>query len=199
MILKAGEKLKSGRRGRLKLSLIHTTAPENAFHLLATVIDANGGRLNIPVTEIFDNVIGTQDVGTERFQEFLTRLHDEDLKKREKSEKRRTDELLKSEIDKLSRWLIDEKQAIHLKGDKMKNKIISLKRHFKMEKNFEKKLALDEEIRRMQKEMDNTDFNTFDIEQDLDKKFSRLSAAKKRTMKTESTTETIFDVSWSVA
>lgn len=158
-----------------------------------------GGRLNIPVTEIFDNVVGTQDTGTERFQEFLTRLHDEDLKKREKSEKRRTDELLKSEIDKLNRWLIDEKQAIHLKGDKMKNKIISLKRQFKMEKNFEKKLALDEEIRRMQKEMDNTDFNTFDIEQDLDKKFTRLSAAKKRTMKTACTTETIFDVSWSVA
>lgn len=80
----------------------------------------------------------------------------------------------------------------------MKNKIVSLKRQFKMEKNFEKKLALDEEIRRMQKEMDNADFNTFDIEQDLDKKFFRLSAAKKRTMKTESTTETIFDVSWSV-
>lgn len=198
LVLKAGEKLKSGRRGRLKLSLIHTTAPEDSFHLLSTVIDANGGRLNIPVTEIFDNVIGTQDTGTERFQEFLTRLHDEDLKKREKSEKRRTDELLKSEIDKLNRWLIDEKQAIHLKVDKMKNKIISLKRQFKMEKNFEKKLALDEEIRRMQKEMDNIDFNIFDIEQDLDKKFSRLSAAKKRTMKTESTTETIFDVSWSV-
>lgn len=199
LVLKAGEKLKTGRRGRLKLSLIHTTAPEIGFHLLATVIDANGGRLNIPVAEIFDNVIDVQDEETGKFYDFLTRLHEEDLKSREKREKRRTDDLLKSEIDKLNRWLIDEKQAIHLKGEKMKNKIVSLKRQFKMEKNFEKKLALDEEIRRLQKEMNNNDFNTFEIESELEKKCNRLIGSKKRTMKTQSTTETIFDVSWSVA
>lgn len=198
LILKEGEHLKYGRSGRLKMSLIHTTAPQESFYLLSTIIDANGGRLNIPVTEIFDNVIGVKEETTARYHEFLIRLHDEDLKKREKNEKRRTEELLKSEIDKLNRWLLDEKQAIHLKGDKMKNKIINLKRQFKMEKNFEKKLALDEEIRRLQKENDNNDFNSFDIENDLEKKFARLSAAKKRTIKTQHSTETVFDVSWSV-
>ncbi len=198
LILKAGEQLKHGRSGRLKMSLIHTTAPQKAFYLLSTIIDANGGRLNIPVAEIFDNVIGVKEETTGRYHEFLIRLHEEDLKKREKNEKRRTEELLKSEIDKLNRWLIDEKQAIHLKGNKMKNKIINLKRQFKMEKNFEKKLALDEEIRRLQKENDNNDFNSFDIENDLEKKFARLSAAKKRTIKTQHSTETVFDVSWSV-
>lgn len=199
LFLKAGEKLKSGRQGQLKLSLIHTTAPEVSFHLISTVIDANGGRLTVPVCDIFDNVIETHDAGTNKFQEFLTRLHDEDLKKHEKSEKRRTDELLKSEIDKLNRCLIDEKQAIHLKGEKMKNKIINLKRQFKMEKNFKKKLALDEEIRRLQKENDDNDLNSFDIERDLEKKFARLVTAKKRAIKTQSSAETVFDVSWSVA
>lgn len=63
---------------------------------------------------------------------------------------------------------------------------------------MKKKLALDEEIRRLQKENDNNDFNSFDIENDLEKKFARLSAAKKRTIKTQHSTETVFDVSWSV-
>ncbi len=55
--------------------------------------------------------------------------------------------MLRVEVDKLNRWLVDEKQAIHLKGDKLKNKVTSLKRQFKMEKDFAKKFALDEEIK----------------------------------------------------
>ena len=101
-------------------------------------------------------------------------------------------------MDKLNRWLIDEKQAINLKGEKMKNKITSLKRQFKMEKDFAKKLALDEEIRTLQKNMEDNEFNTFDIERDLEKKCNRLIGGKKRSLKPDYTIKPIFELTWEV-
>ena len=132
------------------------------------------------------------------YQEFLSQLHEKDVIQYEKSEKHRIDVILRMEVDKLNRWLVDEKQAIHLKGDKMKNKITSLKRQFKMEKNFKEKLAIGDEIKKLQDEMNNNEFNTFDIETELEKKCNRLIGGKKRSLKMDYSVENVFDVTWSV-
>ena len=86
----------------------------------------------------------------------------------------------------------------NLAGGKMKNKIGNLKRQFKLEKDFAKKLALDEEIKRLQKEMNDNEFNTFDIERELEKKCNRLIGGKKRSLKLDYTIEQVFDVTWEV-
>ena len=132
------------------------------------------------------------------YQEFLSQLHEKDVIQYEKSEKHRIDVILRMEVDKLNRWLVDEKQAIHLKGDKMKNKITSLKRQFKMEKNFKEKLAIGDEIKKLQDEMNNNEFNTFDLETELEKKCNRLIGGKKRSLKMDYSVENVFDVTWSV-
>ena len=196
--LKPGEKLKSGQRGRLLLSLFKMNAPEKVFHLLTTVIDEHGGLLNLKPEDIFDNVMQVSSAEPLGYLDLSRQLHEKDIAQYEKSEKKRIDNILRSEVDKLNRWLIDEKQAIHLKGDKMKNKIINLKRQFKLEKDFKKKLALDEEIKRLQKEMNDNEFNTFDIERELEKKCNRLIGGKKRSLKPDYTIEPVFDVTWSV-
>lgn len=132
------------------------------------------------------------------YHEFIKQLYEQNIQKYEKSEKHRIDVLLRQEVDKLNRWLIDEKQAISLKAEKMKNKIISLKRDFKMEKNFEAKLAIEDELQRLQKEMNDSEFNTFDIERELEKKCNRLIAGKKRSLKMDYAIDPVFDVTWSV-
>lgn len=198
LLIKPGKKLKSGQKGRLLLSLFELKAPEQSFHLLPTILDENGALLNIAPAEIFDNLIEIKENITLGYQDLSRQLHEQTLQKYEKSEKKRIDTLLKSEVDKLNRWLIDEKQAINLKGEKMKNKITSLKRQFKMEKDFAKKLALDEEIRTLQKNMEDNEFNTFDIERDLEKKCNRLIGSKKRNLKPDYTIKPIFELTWEV-
>ena len=106
--------------------------------------------------------------------------------------------ILKEEVDKLNRWLIDEKQAIHLKGEKEKNKITNLKRQLKMEKDFEAKLKLKTEIKELETQMNANEFNTFDTERELEKKCNRLIGGKKRSLKLVHSVEDVFDVSWSV-
>lgn len=89
-------------------------------------------------------------------------------------------------------------EAIHLKADKLKNKITSLKRQFKLEKNFNEKLALEAEIKKLQSEMNNNEFNVFDIERELEKKCNRLIGGKKRSLKMNYSIEPVFDITWSV-
>lgn len=198
LLLKAGDKLKSGQRGRLILSLFRQNAPEKSFRLLSAVVDDHGEALNLKPEDIFDNVRKTAAPVEMGYQDLIRRLHERNIAEYEKSEKHRVDVLLKIEVDKLTRWLADEKQAIHLKGEKMKNKIGNLKRQFKLEKDFAKKLALDEEIKRLQKEMNDNEFNTFDIERELEKKCNRLIGGKKRSLKLDYTIEQVFDVTWEV-
>lgn len=198
LLLKAGDKLKPGQRGRLILSLFRQNAPEKSFRLLSAVIDDHGEALNLKPEDIFDNVRKTAAPVEMGYQDLIRRLHERNIAEYEKSEKHRVDVLLKIEVDKLTRWLADEKQAIHLKGEKMKNKIGNLKRQFKLEKDFAKKLALDEEIKRLQKEMNDNEFNTFDIERELEKKCNRLIGGKKRNLKLNYTIEQVFDVTWEV-
>lgn len=132
------------------------------------------------------------------YYDLLRQLHAQNVEKYEKSEKKRIDNILRSEVDKLNRWLVDEKQAIHLKADKLKNKITSLKRQFKLEKNFNEKLALEAEIKKLQSEMNNNEFNVFDIERELEKKCNRLIGGKKRSLKMDYSIEPVFDITWSV-
>lgn len=198
LILKETPKLKPNQKGRLMMSVFKMKQPENKCYLMTTILDENGGILKLMPADIFDNIIDIQEPMLMGYQELIKQMHAQDIQKFEKIQKNRIDALLKEEIDKLNRWLVDEKQTIPLKGEKMKNKITSLKRQFKMETDFAKKLALDDEIQKMQKEMNETDFNTFDIERELEKKCNRLIGGKKRSLKLNYTIEPVFDVTWSV-
>lgn len=196
--LKATDKLKSGQKGRLELSLFKMTQPENVNYLITTIMSDSGSLLNLRAEDIFDNAVATDEPILMGYQDLLRQIHEQNVTKYEKSEKKRIDNILCAEVDKLNRWLIDEKQAIHLKGDKLKNKITSLKRQFKLEKNFNTKLAINAEIKKLQAEMNNNEFNTFDIERELEKKCNRLVGGKKRSLKMDYSIEPVFDVTWSV-
>lgn len=196
--LKQSKNLKSGMKGRCVISLVTESSPEVTHSIISTIINDNGELLNIKTNELFDNIMSVNEVLSLGFNDFIKSIHQQSLEKYTKAEKKRIDALLKDEVDKLNRWLIDEKQAIHLKGDKMKNKITSLKRQFKMEKNFKEKLAIGEEIKKLENEMNNNEFNTFDIETELEKKCNRLIGGKKRSLKMDYSVENVFDVTWSV-
>lgn len=196
--LKATDKLKSGQKGRLELSLFKMTQPENVNYLITTIMSNSGSLLNLRAEDIFDNAVATGEPILMGYQDLLRQIHEQNVAKYEKSEKKRIDNILRAEVDKLNRWLVDEKQAIHLKGDKLKNKITSLKRQFKLEKNFNTKLAIDAEIKKLQAEMNNNEFNTFDIERELEKKCNRLVGGKKRSLKMDYSIEPMFDVTWEV-
>lgn len=196
--IKPTEKLASGSKGRLILSDFKMNMPENTHHLIATIIDENGSLLNLQARDIFDNVDHIEEETLMGYYDLLRQLHAQNVEKYEKSEKKRIDNILRSEVDKLNRWLVDEKQSIHLKADKLKNKITSLKRQFKLEKNFNEKLALEAEIKKLQSEMNNNEFNVFDIERELEKKCNRLIGGKKRSLKMNYSIESVFDVTWSV-
>ncbi|MCQ2734619.1 MAG: hypothetical protein MJ212_01530 [Alphaproteobacteria bacterium] len=196
--LKTTDKLKSGQKGRLKLSLFKMTQPENVHYLITTIMSDGGSLLNLRAEDIFDNAIATDEPILMGYQDLLRQIHEQNVAKYEKSEKKRIDNILRAEVDKLNRWLIDEKQAIHLKGDKLKNKITSLKRQLKQEKKFEAKLAISAEIKKLQEEMNNNEFNTFDTERELEKKCNRLVGGKKRSLKMDYSIEPVFDVTWEV-
>lgn len=198
LCIKPTEKLASGSKGRLVLSDFKMNMPENTHHLIATIIDENGSLLNLQARDIFDNVDHIEEETLMGYYDLLRQLHAQNVEKYEKSEKKRIDNILRSEVDKLNRWLVDEKQSIHLKADKLKNKITSLKRQFKLEKNFNEKLALEAEIKKLQSEMNNNEFNVFDIERELEKKCNRLIGGKKRSLKMDYSIEPVFDVTWSV-
>lgn len=198
LCIKPTEKLASGSKGRLVLSDFKMNMPENTHHLIATIIDENGSLLNLQARDIFDNVDHIEEETLMGYYDLLRQLHTQNVEKYEKSEKKRIDNILRSEVDKLNRWLVDEKQSIHLKADKLKNKITSLKRQFKLEKNFNEKLALEAEIKKLQSEMNNNEFNVFDIERELEKKCNRLIGGKKRSLKMNYSIEPVFDVTWSV-
>lgn len=198
LCIKPTEKLASGSKGRLVLSDFKMNMPENTHHLIATIIDENGSLLNLQARDIFDNVDHIEEETLMGYYDLLRQLHAQNVEKYEKSEKKRIDNILRSEVDKLNRWLVDEKQSIHLKADKLKNKITSLKRQFKLEKNFNEKLALEAEIKKLQSEMNNNEFNVFDIERELEKKCNRLIGGKKRSLKMDYSVENVFDITWSV-
>lgn len=46
--------------------------------------------------------------------------------------------------------------------------------------------------------MNDNEFNTFDIERELEKKCNRLIGGKKRSLKLDYTIEQVFDVTWEV-
>ena len=46
--------------------------------------------------------------------------------------------------------------------------------------------------------MNDNEFNTFDIERELEKKCNRLIGGKKRSLKPDYTIEPVFDVTWEV-
>ena len=198
LCIKPTEKLASGSKGRLVLSDFKMNMPENTHHLIATIIDENGSLLNLQARDIFDNVDHIEEETLMGYYDLLRQLHAQNVEKYEKSEKKRIDNILRSEVDKLNRWLVDEKQSIHLKADKLKNKITSLKRQFKLEKNFNEKLALEAKIKKFQSEMNNNEFNVFDIERELEKKCNRLIGGKKRSLKMDYSVENVFDITWSV-
>lgn len=198
LCIKPTEKLASGNKGRLVLSDFKMNMPENTHHLIATIIDENGSLLNLQARDIFDNVDHIEEETLMGYYDLLRQLHAQNVEKYEKSEKKRIDNILRSEVDKLNRWLVDEKQAIHLKADKLKNKITSLKRQFKLEKNFNEKLAIEAEIKKLQSEMNNNEFNVFDIEREIEKKCNRLIGGKKRSLKMDYSVENVFDITWSV-
>lgn len=198
LCLNPTEKLASGSKGRLVLSDFKMNMPENTHHLIATIIDENGSLLNLQARDIFDNVDHIEEETLMGYYDLLRQLHAQNVEKYEKSEKKRIDNILHSEVDKLNRWLVDEKQSIHLKADKLKNKITSLKRQFKLEKNFNEKLSLEAEIKKLQSEMNNNEFNVFDIERELEKKCNRLIGGKKRSLKMDYSIEPVFDITWSV-
>lgn len=198
LCIKPTEKLASGSKGRLVLSDFKMNMPENTHHLIATIIDENGSLLNLQARDIFDNVDHIEEETLMGYYDLLRQLHAQNVEKYEKSEKKRIDNILRSEVDKLNRWLVDEKQSIHLKADKLKNKITSLKRQFKLEKNFNEKLSLEAEIKKLQSEMNNNEFNVFDIERELEKKCNRLIGGKKRSLKMDYSIEPVFDITWSV-
>lgn len=198
LCIKPTEKLASGSKGRLILSDFKMNMPENTHHLIATIIDENGSFLNLQAGDIFDNVDHIEEETLMGYYDLLRQLHAQNVEKYEKSEKKRIDNILRSEVDKLNRWLVDEKQSIHLKADKLKNKITSLKRQFKLEKNFNEKLALEAEIKKLQSEMNNNEFNVFDIERELEKKCNRLIGGKKRSLKMDYSIEPVFDITWEV-
>ena len=158
----------------------------------------SGSLLNLRAEDIFDNAINVEEPLLMGYHDLLSQIHEQNIAKYEKSEKKRIDNILRAEVDKLNRWLIDEKQAIHLKGDKLKNKITSLKRQLKQEKNFDAKLAISAEIKKHQEEMNNNEFNTFDTERELEKKCNRLVGGKKRSLKIDYSIEPIFDITWEV-
>lgn len=196
--LKPSDKLKSGHKGRLELSLFKMTQPEDVNYLITTIMSDSGSLLNLRAEDIFDNAVNVEEPLLMGYHDLLSQIHEQNIAKYEKSEKKRIDNILRAEVDKLNRWLIDEKQAIHLKGDKLKNKITSLKRQLKQEKNFDAKLAISAEIKKLQEEMNNNEFNTFDTERELEKKCNRLVGGKKRSLKIDYSIEQIFDITWEV-
>ena len=196
--LKPSDKLKSGQKGRLELSLFKMTQPEDVNYLITTIMSDSGNLLNLRAEDIFDNAVNVEEPLLMGYHDLLSQIHEQNIAKYEKSEKKRIDNILRAEVDKLNRWLIDEKQAIHLKGDKLKNKITSLKRQLKQEKNFDAKLAISAEIKKLQEEMNNNEFNTFDTERELEKKCNRLVGGKKRSLKIDYTIDPVFDITWEV-
>lgn len=196
--LKASNKLETGSKGRLKLSLFTMKQPETKNHLITTVMSDKGNLLNVQARDIFDNVITTDEPIVIGYKDLINQIHEQNIAKYEKSEKKRIDNMLRSEVDKLNRWLVDEKQAIHLKGGKLKNKITSLKRQLKLEKNFNTKLAITTEIKKLQEEMNNNEFNTFDTERELEKKCNRLVGGKKRSLKIDYSITPVFNLTWEV-
>ena len=196
--LKPSDKLKSGQKGRLELSLFKMTQPEDVNYLITTIMSDSGNLLNLLAEDIFDNAVNVEEPLLMGYHDLLSQIHEQNIAKYEKSEKKRIDNILRAEVDKLNRWLIDEKQAIHLKGDKLKNKITSLKRQLKQEKNFDAKLAISAEIKKLQEEMNNNEFNTFDTERELEKKCNRLVGGKKRSLKIDYTIDPVFDITWEV-
>lgn len=191
--------LTTGQKGRLKVSLFSLTRPEEKKYLIATIINDSGGLLpTVGMKDIMDNITGVEEAHETVFQTYADQLHEQNIQKYEKSEKQRIDALLKTETDKLNRWLIDEKQAIGLKAEKMKNKLTALKRQFKMEKNFDAKLALKSEIKKLESQMNSDEFNTFDTEKELEKKCAHLIGGKKRALKPVYTITPVFNLTWEV-
>ena len=67
-----------------------------------------------------------------------------------------------------------------------------------MEKKKKKKIALQDQIKKMQQQMNETDFNTFDIERELERKCNRLIGGKKRSLKIDYTITPVFNLTWEV-
>ena len=199
ILVKSGSTLRKGLRGRLKISLYKHLTPVKQLHIISTFISDSGGMLNINLADFFDNVMQVDSMPLAYgYHDFLNQLHEQALAKYEKAEKKKNESLLKSEIEKLNRWLVDEKRSIKLKAEKGKNKLASLKRSFKAEKVLKNKIELGKQIQLMQAQLDDTSLNSFDIERSLETKCNRLIGGKKRSLKYTATSSIEFDCSFEI-
>lgn len=192
------DKLPKGSIGLGKLSLCETQSPAPSKHLLATFINENGNELFYDASTFFDHISVTGEFKEMRFQEVLNLLHERKISDYVKSEKKKVDALLKYEIEKLNRWLADEKKAIRLKSEKDKNVIANLKRLFKAEKALKKKLEFDAKIKKLEKKVSDAEFNIFDAERELEKKCNRIAGTKKRSLKYSFRLQDIFEFSFEI-
>lgn len=188
-----GSKLPAGKKGRFKLSIHTTEAPTKTEHLIATFLEEQGGVLSVDTQDLFDHIVDVKEIANLGYKDLLNALHTQALDKHTKEQQKITEQLLKNTVEQLNRWMFDEKQSIQLSLEKTKNKIEQLKRQFKAEKVFKKKIELGEKIKKMEIAMNDADLNSFEKERSIEKKCKNLIGAKKRTLQYKCRIKDIFD------
>lgn len=184
--------------GRAKVTLYEALQPTSKQHMIVTFISKTGGTIKIDAQDFFDHVTGVNEVKPYGFADFIDSLHLQQIEKYTKEQKKSVEEVLKRSVEQLNRWAFDEKASIHFKIEKMKNKVTTLKRQMKQEKNFKKKMELIEEIKTAEQAVRDFDTNTFETEREIEKKANRMIGAKKRALQYKYEAKEVFNCTFEV-
>lgn len=183
---------------KAKVTLYEALQPTSKQHMIVTFISKTGGTIKIDAQDFFDHVTGVNEVKPYGFADFIDSLHLQQIEKYTKEQKKSVEEVLKRSVEQLNRWAFDEKASIHFKIEKMKNKVTTLKRQMKQEKNFKKKMELIEEIKTAEQAVRDFDTNTFETEREIEKKANRMIGAKKRALQYKYEAKEVFNCTFEV-
>lgn len=193
-----GTKIPKGQKGRIIVTKYTIENPQAHQYLIATAIDSKGGKIRFDISDLFDHIVDVQNDSDIRFKDFLATLHQETLDKFTKEKRRETETQIRTMVEQLNRWAFDEKEGLKFGVKNAKNKINSLKRQMKSEKDFDKKVAYNQEIQVLKQRIRDEDNNIFDLERQIEKKANASILAKKRQLQYRFATEEMFNYSFEV-
>lgn len=190
-----------GRSGWLRASLLSITALETEEHLVLSGMSDDGNSLDSETVDKLLNVAGSVGESVEVPPEMDDRLSTEFACAQAAlldDAKNRNLEYLEREIEKLDRWAEDLKDSLERELKELAAEIRALKKDSRLAGTLDDKLALQKQIRDMEKKQSSKRKSLFDAQDEVDSTRDNLISETQARLQQTILARHLFTIRWSV-
>lgn len=190
-----------GRKGWIRASLLSITALETEEHLVLSGITDDGESLDAETTDKLFQVSGVASGTTEVTPDVVARLsseYDSAQTALLDQAKHRNLEFFEQEIDKLDRWAEDVKDGLERELKELAAEIRSLKRDSRSSSTLDEKLALQKQVRDLERKQSEKRKRLFESQDEVDATRDDLISKTQARLEQSVLSRQVFTIRWSV-